>query len=114
MTAFFNSRIVAAAAALGLVAFGGASAAKADVVFHNLTSQSIHFTMSCTGNGSDLWTIAPHASGSIYCRNDSPAALVVIRTNHGGYDEVVRKTVVDGVSYDIGYDRDGDVSIAPS
>jgi hypothetical protein len=114
MTAFFNARTFAAAAVAGLVTLGGARAAKADVIFHNLTTQPIHFTMACTSGGGDAWTIDPLASGAIYCKNDSPAAVVVIRTNHGGYDEVVRRVVVDGSSYNIGYDRAGDVSIAPS
>ena len=37
---------------------------------------------------------------------------MTLRTNHGNYDEVVRKVVVDGASYVIGYDHSGDVSIA--
>jgi hypothetical protein len=112
MTAFFNGRTVIAAAAAALVAFGGASVARADVRFNNLTSQAIHFTMSCDGGNGDGWTIDPHASGALYCNDGSPVALVTLRTNHGNYDEVVRKVVVDGASYVIGYDHSGDVSIA--
>lgn len=105
---------VAVAAIGALVAAVAATGAKADMRFQNLTDQTLHFSMTCNGTALDPWTITPHGSGAIDCTNGSPEALVEILTKHGRYDEVVRAVVHDGYSYRLGYDRDGDVSIAPA
>jgi hypothetical protein len=107
-TIFVTRRVVIAAALLTL---GAASAARADVRFHNVTDQPIHFSITCDGDGKDTWTVAPHSSKDLYCNNGSHAAQVVIRTDHGNHDEVVRATVWDGREYKLGYDTDGDVNI---
>ena len=113
MTAIFNGRLAAAAAFAALVGVGASSAAHASVEFTNITSQAIHFTMSCDGTVGDPWRIDPHASGALSCNNGSQAAVVVIRTDDGnGGGAVVRATVWDGRRYTIGYDHAGDVSIA--
>jgi hypothetical protein len=104
---------IAAAAFGGLALVGLTTAARADMLFHNLTGQTLHFSISCDGTGSDQWSIYPNDTGKLVCNNGSQAARVVIRTDHGPYDEVVRATVHDGGAYNLGYDRDGDVSIAP-
>ena len=98
---------VAAVLALGLTA----GAARADVLFHNDTDRPVHFGLSCTTNGQDKWTVAPHKTASIYCNNGNETPRVEIRTTHGDQDMVVRGTVHDGVSYRLGYDNDGDMNI---
>lgn len=109
------TQITRIAAAIGVLAFVGvATGAKADVRFHNVTDQTLHFSMTCNGRAMDDWTITPYSSGSIDCTNGSSDAIVQIRTSHGRYDEVVRAVVHDGYSYRLGYDQDGDVSIAPA
>lgn len=113
MTQISLTRI--AAAAIGaLVVVGVATGARADMRFQNLTDQSLHFSMTCNGTALDAWTITPHGSGAVDCTNGSSEAVVQILTSHGRYDEVVRAVVHDGYSYRLGYDRDGDVSIAPA
>ena len=112
MTKAFSNRLLAAAIC-ALAVSGAATVAQADVLFHNVTDQTLHFSMTCNGTGQDDYTIDPHSSGSLYCKNGSDAAVVTIRTDHGGYDEVVRAVVYDGSSYRLGYDGQGDVSLAP-
>ena len=109
MSTIFNGRRVVFAAAL--LTMASASAARADVRFHNLTDQPIHFSMNCDGSGADDWTVGPYGTKNLYCTNGSDSAEIVIRTDHGDRDEVVRATVWDGRGYDLGYDRDGDVNI---
>jgi hypothetical protein len=100
--------------AAGIVGLAGLSGtARADVLFTNLTSQTLNFSISCAGSGgADAWRVNPHSTGALTCRNGADSAQVTIRTQHSNGTEVVRSTVFDGRSYDLGYDADGDVSIA--
>jgi hypothetical protein len=110
MSTIFTSRLVAFGAAALLTA-GVASTARADVAFRNVTGEPIHFGFSCDGYGQDAWTVAPYRTLSIYCNNGSRVATVEIRTAHRHHDEVVRSTVWDGRTYELGFDGDGDVNI---
>jgi hypothetical protein len=114
MTMNLTSKSRFAAAGIGALALVAATtAARADVRFHNITGEALHFSITCTGNGNDDWSIAPYSSGAISCTNGSPVAVVTIRTDRGPVDDVVRAVVHDGFSYRLGYDNTGDVSIAP-
>jgi hypothetical protein len=101
---------------LGLAALLATSAAAvpsahANMVFRNTTDRALRFEITCNDGRVDLWTVAPYGYRSLYCNNGSPVARVRIRTNHGDDVMVVRTTVYDGLSYVLGYDRDGDVNI---
>jgi hypothetical protein len=109
MSTMFNSRRVVFAATL--LTMGTVSAARADMRFHNVTDQPIHFSISCADEEMDTWTVEPWTTKALYCDNGSPSAEVVIRTDHGTHDEVVRATVWDGRGYNLGFDGDGDVNI---
>ena len=109
----FATRIALMAA--GTIGIAGLShAASASVLFNNLTSQDLRFTTACAKDTSTQeWVVDPHARGALYCRNGSDEMQVTIRTQRSnGTVEVVRSTVFDGRAYDLGYDDDGDVSIA--
>jgi hypothetical protein len=109
---FVIRTVAATCGALALV--GLTTVANASVLFHNTTDQTLHFSMTCNGAGYDPWTIAPHSTGSIACTNDSPLAQVEIRTDRDdGSVTVVRAAVFNGDAYALGYDREGDVNIAP-
>ncbi len=96
---------------VGIAGFTGA--ARANTLFTNLTGETVHFTTSCAGaSGTDAWRVAPHSTGSLYCKAGESSMQVTIRTDRGPVDHVVRATVLDGHSYDLGFDDDGDVSIA--
>ena len=96
----------------GFALIGVSSVAHADMLFHNITDETLYFGLSCNGSGIDQWAIAAHDTRSIVCRNGSSVASVEIRTRErdGGH-AVVHATVYNGVGYDLGFDDDGDVSI---
>ncbi len=96
----------------GAVAVGMTSAARADVLFHNTTGHTVFFSVTCDGNGVDQWTLAPYGNRSLVCNNGAPEMRVFIKTAHGPDTVTVRATVWDGRTYNLGYDGDGDVSIA--
>lgn len=106
------SKIATRFALLAAGIAGLSGAAEANVMFTNLTGQTVHFSASCAGSsGSDAWAVDPHSDGAITCTNGATSMQVTIRTRHDDGDEVVRATVYDGRSYNLDYDRDGDVSI---
>ena len=106
----FISRI-AALAFFGAASMAIVPAAKADMVFHNVTDRPLHFEISCGGSGTDEWTVSPHGMRSLYCNNGAQVAEVRILTDHDTYETVVRDTVWDGAVYNIGYDGEGDVNL---
>ena len=88
-----------------------ATTAHANMVFRNLTGQTVHFDITCNDGVIDGWNIAPHGWRSIFCNNGSQVARVRIRTNRGDFERVVRTTVFDGQVYVLDYDRCGAVNI---
>ena len=102
--------VFAIATAAGALA--GAGTARADVLFHNTTGQTVYFGVSCNGTGTDQWSVAPFATRSVVCENGSAAMRVYLLTDEARGEVTVRATAWDGRSYDLGYDGSGDVSIA--
>lgn len=115
MTTILTARrlgpVAALAAMLGAVAAPGG--ARADVLFHNTTGESVYFGISCNGTGTDDWSVAPFATRSVVCENGSAAMRVYLMTNDAGGEGTVRATAWDGRSYDLGYDDGGNIVILP-
>jgi hypothetical protein len=106
-----TSRFVVFATA-ALMTVGAASGARANILFRNVTGQALHFAISCDDSSQDTWTVAPYRTLSIYCKDpEVHAATVEITTAHRHHDEVVRRTVWDGLVYNLEFDADGDVNI---
>lgn len=110
LTARRLGAIAAIAAAAGAIAAPGA--ARADVLFHNTTGQTVYFGVSCNGTGTDQWSVAPFATRSVVCENGSAAMRVYLLTDDTRGEVTVRATAWDGRSYNLGYDGDGDMSLA--
>ncbi|GAN77580.1 hypothetical protein [Acidisphaera rubrifaciens] len=115
MTTFLTARrlgaIAAIAAALGATA--ASPAARADVLFHNTTGQTVYFGVSCNGTGTDQWSVAPFATRRVVCENGAAAMRVYLPTDTARGEAAVRATAWDGRSYDLGYDGGGDIGIVP-
>lgn len=100
------------AGAFVVAGLGIAQTAHAEIRFTNITDAALKFQIQCEGGTVDNWSIAPHTTGTLYCRNGAPAAHIRIVTGHpNGRDAVVTGQVFDGRSYSLGYDNAGDVSI---
>lgn len=100
-----------AIATAAVLTFGTVASANASMIFRNTTDRSVHFGITCSDGDYDWWTVAPHGTKDLYCRNRSDRALVEIRTSHSDGDEVVHAVVHDHNTYLLHYDDDGDVNI---
>ena len=71
-----TSRLLAVAGAVAIVA--GASAARADIRFENVTHQSLVFQIRCHGGGSvQTFRLAPRSYGDLTCVNGADAEMRV-------------------------------------
>jgi hypothetical protein len=96
----------ATAAALGGSMIASAQAA---MRFTNVADRPIIFTIRCADDSeTDRWTVGEGRTLSLACNNGASEALVRLFTSDGA---VVSRAVVDGSSYDLGFDGDGDATI---
>jgi hypothetical protein len=108
---FTAGRLLAAGVAIATL--GAAQAAHASIHFTNVTDNALNFQLQCEDDTvQTTWTIQPHATANIFCRNGARAANLRIYTDRSnGERMVVRGLVYDGANYLLHYDNDGDVNV---
>ena len=86
-----TSRLLAVAGAVAIVA--GASVARADIRFQNVTGQPLVFQIRCHGGGLvQTFRLAPRSYDDIYCINGADAEMRVYTERDNGDRIVVHGT----------------------
>jgi hypothetical protein len=97
-------------AGAGLMLAGAAGTAHADVHFVNVASRPVIFTMRCGGSVETYrWVVGVNRTLNVSCNNGASEALVRLYTNDGA---VISRVVDDGATYEVGFNRRGEASIA--
>jgi hypothetical protein len=99
MTRKITTRVFLTAAAI--VTVGILQSADASIHFTNVTDSALNFQLQCEDDTvQTTWTIQPHATANICCRNGARAANLRIYTDRSnGERMVVRSLVYDGANY---------------
>jgi hypothetical protein len=102
----------ATAAVVGATIMGSANAA---VRFINVADRPVIFTMRCEDSDQTYrWRVRVDHSLDVTCNNGAARALVRLYTDDEDTTHVVSRVVFDGLSYDLGFNNDGDASIRRS